>query len=41
MLLIIVFSVIANLALVSGECDQVTHKLKCFDWKKVGIYVLM
>jgi len=40
MLLIIFLALIANSALVSGDCDLGTPKLNNFDWNKVGIIVL-
>jgi hypothetical protein len=40
-LLIIVLGLFAQLALVSGECDCVTTKMKDFDWDKVRIIVLI
>jgi hypothetical protein len=40
MLLIIVLGLIAKLALVFGDCDVRTVKLKNFDWNKVGIMAL-
>ena len=39
MLLIMIFRVIALLALVCGDCDHGTQKLKDFDWNKVGVNV--
>ena len=40
MLLIIVLSLMAKLALVSGDCDVGTLNMSDFDWTKVGISVL-
>jgi len=39
MLLIVFFGLIANVALLSGECDFGILKLKDFDWNKVGVSV--
>jgi hypothetical protein len=41
MLLIIVLGLFAQLALVSGDCECQSPKMKNFDWYKVGIIVLM
>jgi hypothetical protein len=40
MLVIIIFDLIAKLALVSGDCNHGALKGKDFDWYKVGISVL-
>jgi hypothetical protein len=40
MLLFIVLSLIAKLALVSGDCHNETSTLNDFDWNRVGIGVL-
>jgi len=40
MLLIIFVGIIANLALVSGDCDLGTPTLYDFDFSRVGIGVL-
>jgi len=40
MLLIVFFGLIANLALVSGDCDLGTPTLYDFDYSRVGICVL-
>ena len=39
MLLIIFLGLIANLTLLSGECNVGTVKLRDFDWNKVGVSV--
>jgi len=39
MLLIIFLGLIANLTLLSGECDFGTLKLRDFDWNKLGVSV--
>jgi hypothetical protein len=39
-LLIIVLGLIANLMLVSGDCNVGTQKMKNFNWYEVGIIVL-
>jgi hypothetical protein len=40
MLLIIFLGLVAKLALVSGDCDVGTLKVKDFDWNKVDIIAL-
>jgi hypothetical protein len=40
MLLIKILELIATLALISGDCDKGSLKVKDFDWNKVGIIVL-
>ena len=39
-MLIIFLGLIANLALVSGDCDVGTPTLDDFDWSRVGIGIL-
>ena len=41
MLLIIFLALMANSALVSGQCDLGPPKLNNFDWDLVGIGVLV
>jgi len=40
MMLIIFLGLIANLVLVSGDCDVGTPTLDDFDWSRVGIGIL-